>query len=80
MKKYFGKSASLSMNFLGNMRKSFKIMKKHFSRYPDDVPYVLPALALELVSIACAYLDMKRSRSHILWDIVSSSHDCGDGT
>lgn len=79
IKEYFGKSASLSLNFLGNMRKSFKIMKKHFSRYPDDVPYILPALALELVSIAFAYLDMKRSRNHIFWDIVSKSHDSGGG-
>ena len=78
MKKYFGKSTSLSLNFIHNMRKSFRIMKKHFSGYPDDIAYILPALALELVSIASAYLDMKRSRSHIFWDIVSSSHDYRD--
>lgn len=77
MTRYLGKSASLSLNFLHNMGKSFRIMKKHFSRYPDDIPYILPALVLEMTSIVWAYMDLKRSRSHLFWKIVSGSHDFG---
>ncbi|WP_393970866.1 glycosyltransferase [Oxyplasma meridianum] len=78
MKKYFEKSASLSLNFIRNIRKSFRIMKKHFLRYPEDIRYILPAFALELTSIVYAYFDLKRSRNHLLWRMVSTSHDPGN--
>jgi len=78
MKRYFGKNSSLSLNFIRNIRKSLKIMEKHLLRYPKDMRYILPAFVLEIASIAFAFMDLKRSRGHLLWDIVSSSHDFGN--
>ena len=78
MNGYFGTSSSLSLNFFRNIKKSVMLIKNHLERYPDDMRFIMPALLIELVSIIHAFFDIKTSRGHLLWKVVSHSSDSGN--
>ncbi|MCL5803227.1 MAG: glycosyltransferase family 2 protein [Candidatus Thermoplasmatota archaeon] len=80
MERHFGKSSSLILNFPRNIKKSVLLMKTHLKRYPSDIAFIFPAILIELISITYAFFDFKTYRGHMLWKVVKTSKDSGNGT